>query len=74
LILLNDVYLNATDPNEQIEAIETYQEMLADGFIMNEVTISQLKFFIEYELADDISAFTTQISDEVRRCETRGVS
>ena len=74
LILLNDVYLNSTDPNEQIEAIETYQEMLADGFIMNEVTISQLKFFIEYELADDISAFTTQISDEVRRCETQGVS
>jgi len=68
LLLLNEIYVNPADTQEQIEVIQTYQEMSSVGLITNEVTLSETQFYIDYELQDDTSALDSQIRSAINRC------
>lgn len=69
LLALNETFLNPASPPEQIEAIETYQQMSGAGTIMNDATINEIRFFIDYDLAENIDDLNTRIRSAVNRCD-----
>lgn len=69
LLLLNETYTNPADTQEQIAVIETYQQMSSAGLITNQITLSQTQFYIDYELRDDTSTLSSQISSAINRCD-----
>jgi len=72
LLELNEVYLDSSNPEGQIEAIETYQNMAAAGLILNDVTVKQLDFYITFELERDIDTLLGEVSRAISRCTANG--
>ena len=66
---MRDKFAQTTDPQEQADIIDTYNQMQADGSVVDLSANNLLQVFIDFELKDDIKQFKRKIDSQKRSCE-----
>mgnify|MGYP004332360719 CR=1 FL=1 len=68
---LRDIFASSTDPQEQLDVIDTYNQLQSAGLVVEISENNLLEIYIDFELSEDISAFKQRIDQRVRQCENR---
>lgn len=66
---LRDAFASSTDPQEQLDIVNTYEQMRDNGLAVDFATNNLLEVHVDYELRDEIDEFRNQVNQADRRCE-----
>lgn len=67
---LNEEYVTTNEPERQLEMITKYNEMSADGLLVQEIDNTKLELFIKNELAAMVTALDAEVQAAVNRCKS----
>ena len=66
---LRDTFASSTDPQEQLDIIDTYNQMQSNGELTDLAANSLLEVYIDFELKEAITSFKKQIDAKKNQCE-----
>lgn len=69
LITLRDRFASSTDPQEQLDIINTYEQLQSSGVVTAVSENNLLEVHIDFELSEEVNDFRTQINNRRRACD-----